>query len=100
VLRRSHPALQTGDYTSLYADPDVYAFARTLTDSTLITAINVADDPRRVEIPLTGAPPTQPVTTLFATDSSPTAESVPGGLVLTLPARSGAVFDSSPARGA
>jgi cyclomaltodextrinase len=99
ALRRSHPALQTGDYTSGYADPDVYAFTRTLTGSTLITAVNVAEDPRRVEIPLTEPLLAQPATPtiLFATDGSPTAELAPGGLLLTLPARSGAVFDASPA---
>ncbi|MGH3801469.1 MAG: alpha-amylase family glycosyl hydrolase [Pseudonocardiaceae bacterium] len=100
ALRRSHPALQTGDYTPLYADPDVYAFARTLDGNMLITAVNVAEHPRRVEIPLIDPLPAQPATPtiLFTTDSSPTTELTPGGLMLTLPARSGVVFDASPAR--
>jgi len=99
ALRQSHPALQTGDYIPLYADPDVYAFARTLDGSTMIAAVNVAEAPRRFEIPLTGSLPAQPTaaTILFATDGAPTAELVPGALLLTLPARSGAVFDASPA---
>lgn len=99
ALRRSHPALQAGDYTALYADPDVYAFARTLTGNTLITAVNVAEDHCRVEIPLTDRLPAQPATPtiLFATDDSATIELTPRGLVLTLPARSGAVVDASPA---
>jgi hypothetical protein len=29
ALRGSPPALQTGNYAPLYADPDVYTFART-----------------------------------------------------------------------
>ncbi len=98
-LRRSHPALQTGDYAPLYADPDVYAFARTLQSSMLIVAANVAEGPRRFEIPLTDRLPVQPATAtvLFATDGSPTIELAPGALMLKLPARSGAVVDASPA---
>ncbi len=99
ALRRTHPALQTGDYAPLYADPDVYAFARILQGSTMIVAVNVAKSRRRVEIPLICALPAQPAaaTILFTTDSSPTAELVAGTLMLTLPARSGAVLDASPA---
>ncbi|MGH3659239.1 MAG: hypothetical protein ACRDUA_21530, partial [Micromonosporaceae bacterium] len=94
------PALQTGDYAPLYADPDVYAFARTLQGSTIITAVNVAEDPRQVEIPLTGRLPAQPTTTaiLFTTGGTPTAEITPGTLMLKLPARTGAIFDTSPTR--
>ncbi len=99
ALRRSHPVLQTGDYTALHADPDVYAFARTLQGSTMIAAVNVAEVPRRFEILLTSALPAQPATAtiLFTTDGSPTAELAPDTLVLTLPARSGAIVDASPA---
>jgi cyclomaltodextrinase / maltogenic alpha-amylase / neopullulanase len=99
ALRRSQPALRVGQYTSLYADPDIYAFARSLDGSTLITAVNVAEVSRRFEIPLGEHLPAQPAaaTTLFATGGSPIAELTPGTLTLTLPARSGAVVDASPA---
>ena len=98
ALRQAHPAFQTGDYIPLYADPDVYAFARTLQGSTMITAVNVAGASRRFTIPLTSALPAQPatVTVLLTTDGSPTAELALGALALTLPTRSGAVFDASP----
>jgi cyclomaltodextrinase / maltogenic alpha-amylase / neopullulanase len=98
ALRQSQPALQAGDYIPLYADPDVYAFARTLQGSTMITAVNVAGASRRFTIPLISALPAQPatVTILLTTDGSPTAELAPGTMTLTLPARSGAVFDASP----
>lgn len=58
---------------------------------------HVAEVPRRIEIPPTD-PLAQPATPtiLFTTDGSPTAEPTPGGLVLTLPARTGGVFDASP----
>jgi glycosidase len=101
ALRRAHPALQNGDYAPLYADPDVYAFARTLEGSTVVTAVNVAEAPRRCKLPLISALPAQPAaaTILFTTDGSPTAELVPGTLMLTLPTRSGAVFDVSASSG-
>ncbi|MFN2478369.1 MAG: hypothetical protein ABR615_04260 [Pseudonocardiaceae bacterium] len=74
------------------------AFISIATGSTLITAVNIAEDPRRVEIPLTDLLPAQAATPtiLFAMDGSPTAKLAPGGLLLTLPGRSGAVFDTSP----
>jgi glycosidase len=64
---------------------------------TLIAAANVAEDSRRFEIPLTDPLSAQPATptTLFATDGSPTIELTPGVLMLTLPARSGAIVDAS-----
>jgi hypothetical protein len=99
ALRRSQPALRTGNYTSLCADPDVYAFARTLHGSTIITAVNAAEAPRRCEIPLGTPLNIQPVTTemLFTTGGSPTIELAAGSLMLALPARSGVVVDTSPA---
>lgn len=98
ALRQSHPALQTGDYIPLYADPDVYAFARTLQGSAMITAVNVAGVSRRFTIPLTSALPAHPATVTIAltTDGSPTVELAPGTLTLALPSRSGAIFDASP----
>jgi glycosidase len=98
TLRQSHLALQTGGYTHLYADPDVYAFARTLEGSRIIVTVNVAEVPRQFEIPLTGLLAAQPATAtiLFATDGSPTAELTLDSLRVTLPARSGAVLDASP----
>jgi cyclomaltodextrinase len=99
TLRGSHPALRTGDYTSLYADPDVYAFARTLGGSTIITAVNVAEAPRRCEIPLANQLTMQPASAemLFAIGGSPIIKLSSRSLLLALPARSGAVFDISPA---
>jgi glycosidase len=100
ALRRSQPALRTGDYHCLYADLDVYAFARTLHGSAILVAVNVAESARRFAIPLISALPVQlaTITVLFTTGGSPTAELARGTLTLLLPARSGAVFDvSSPA---
>ncbi len=76
ALRQSQSALQTGDYTHLFADPDVYAFARILERSTIITAANVAETPRQFDIPLSDLLAAQPPTAaiLFATGGSPTSQ--------------------------
>jgi glycosidase len=94
ALRRSNPALRTGAYTHLHADSGSYAFARDLADHTLLTAVNVADQPRRLRIPLRSTL-LAPTSILLATRGSPTAELVSGTLTLTLPARSGTVIDVS-----
>ncbi|GAC1565157.1 MAG: glycoside hydrolase family 13 protein [Herpetosiphon sp.] len=54
ALRRSHPALETGTYQRVYADTEVYAFARTLDDTTLLVAVNVGDQQHTVRLPLEG----------------------------------------------
>ena len=55
-LRQAHPVLRTGAYRRLYADADVYAFARTAETTTLVVAVNVAEREREVQIPLDGLP--------------------------------------------
>jgi cyclomaltodextrinase / maltogenic alpha-amylase / neopullulanase len=91
ALRRSQPALRTGGYVLLHTDPDCYAFARTLAGSTIITALNVAESPRRFEIPLQEPPASTEI--LFTTGSSPTIESTCDKIVVMLAARSGVVVD-------
>jgi cyclomaltodextrinase len=53
ALRHAHPALRTGAYHRLYANDDVYIFARTHDDETLLIAINSAATPRTVTFPIT-----------------------------------------------
>jgi cyclomaltodextrinase / maltogenic alpha-amylase / neopullulanase len=50
ALRHAHPALRTGAYRRLYADQDVYAFARVDDAETLLVAINVAEQMRHVDV--------------------------------------------------
>jgi hypothetical protein len=85
ALRRS-PRPPDRRLRPLYDDPDIYAFARTLEGSMLIAAVNVAEGPRRFEIPLSGSLPAKPATPtiLFATDGSPTAELALDALLLAL----------------
>src|SRR5262245_42480521 len=52
ALRRAHPALRTGAYRRLYADADIYAFARVGDDEALLVAVNMAEAPRKVTVPI------------------------------------------------
>lgn len=101
ALRHTHVALRTGAYRRLAADDAAYVFARTYEPtgggaSTLIVAVNVADQGRTVTVPLDGlllgdrAPmPLFGEVEIVALDLM--------SLTLRLSARSGGVLDLSPA---
>jgi glycosidase len=91
ALRHAHPALRVGSFERLYADADVYAFGRALDDERLVVAINVAEQPRDVAIPVSGAAAAE---LRFGTA---TAAVDGGSLRLALPARSGVVVALRPA---
>jgi cyclomaltodextrinase / maltogenic alpha-amylase / neopullulanase len=93
ALRRSQPALRTGDYVPLCADEDVYAFRRSLGGTSLVVAINAGDGPRVVELSHQGLAERGPLRTLFATGGEVSAGTTPRGIRLSLPARGGAVVD-------
>jgi cyclomaltodextrinase / maltogenic alpha-amylase / neopullulanase len=91
AMRRAHPALRTGAYRRLYADADVYAFARADDDETLLVAVNVAEEPRSVVIPIdedfeAGAKPS-------AIYGENAVELSDGRIKIDLPARDGIVID-------
>ena len=52
AMRHAHAALRTGSYHQLYADDAVYAFVRVGGDETIIVAVNVASEPRTVDLPV------------------------------------------------
>ena len=90
AMRRAHPSLRTGAYRRLYADADVYVFARTNDDEKLLVAVNVAEAARSATVPAAG---------LFDDEASLTAifgtgvGGVAGGHAqVDLPARSGLVL--------
>jgi cyclomaltodextrinase / maltogenic alpha-amylase / neopullulanase len=95
ALRHVHPALRIGDYHRLLADKDVYVFARTLEGATLIVAVNVAEEPRFVQVPLGELPvgASLPVV-LFGTGNAVDRED-PVSLTLSVAPRSGVVVDVS-----
>jgi cyclomaltodextrinase len=90
-LRREHAALQVGAYTTLLAEGEVLAFARTLGDSMLIVAVNAGATPSLARIPL--PQPRPRLETLFGNTDATIGDNT---LVVLLQARSGTVFDCSP----
>ncbi len=52
ALRHAHPALRRGEYITLYAQGDLYAFARRDENETLIIALNVGPQPVALNITL------------------------------------------------
>lgn len=50
-LRRTYPALRTGTYQPLLTEGMVYAFARSLPDSSAIVVVNAAEEKAQVDIP-------------------------------------------------
>lgn len=99
ALRQAHLALRVGAYQRLLAEPEVYAFARTLDVERLVVAVNVADAPRTVQIPLDGLRLPDPAPTPLVVFGTPDAVAADGTwLSLTLAARSGVVLDVMPGR--
>jgi len=95
ALRHANPALRTGDYRRVHAGADTYAFARTLDGRSLIVALNVAEEPRPVELPLVGlAPADGAPAVLFGQPGSLARD---GDVVrLEIAPRSGVVLDLAP----
>jgi cyclomaltodextrinase / maltogenic alpha-amylase / neopullulanase len=52
ALRREHKPLRRGTYRAIYADPAVYAFARQFNGVSMVVAVNVADVPVAVTLPV------------------------------------------------
>jgi len=94
ALRHAQPALRTGAYRRLLATGDTYAFARDQDDTTLVVALNVGTDAHLLQIPLDGLAAGHATPRLLF-GSTADAQADEGQLLVTLPARSGAVLDVS-----
>ena len=80
-----------GRFHILHAEGDLFAFARSLDDTTLITAVNVATSPVTFNLPVSDFwPDGVPVQSLFGPAVDTAVSS--GVIHLTLPARSGIVL--------
>jgi cyclomaltodextrinase len=95
AIRRAHKPLRRGTYHALYADQDVYVFARRFSGEVLLVAVNAAEETRIVEIPAEGVlPAAGRLNTIYPTTAADwgsftTAE---GAIVgLTLAPRSGVI---------
>jgi cyclomaltodextrinase len=90
AMRTAHPALRTGEYIRVYADDAVYVFARKDADETLLIAVNVATEPRHVDVPVGGL--LTDGTALAAVWGTHGAQVVGRTVTLHLPARDGVVL--------
>jgi neopullulanase len=98
ALRKAHPALRRGDFRRLYAQGQVYAFARQLGEQSLIGVLNVSQMPWTLDVPLNGLLPEGAA--LHAVWGEGTATVANGRLVgLSVPARSGVVLEARRAEG-
>jgi neopullulanase len=91
ALRRAHPALRRGTFTVLLARDGVFAFARQLSNETVVVILNAATATRRVDLDV--RPALIDGTNLdevWTHDSVPVVEGQLRGLVLA--PRSGRVF--------
>jgi glycosidase len=90
AMRHAHPALRTGRFQRLYADEDVFAFARVGDGETIVVAVNAAEEPRSVSIPvnelLSDGAALKP---LYGAGEAAVAA---GQVVVELPARDGVVL--------
>ncbi|WWQ68872.1 pullulanase-type alpha-1,6-glucosidase [Streptomyces sp. Q6] len=85
-LRKDNPALTDGTQKELYAKDSVYAFSRTGGDREYVVAVNNADEPKTVELPVESAR----FRTLYGGSGTRTAT---GGTVeVTVPALSSLVL--------
>ncbi|MGL5876495.1 MAG: alpha-glucosidase C-terminal domain-containing protein, partial [Xenococcaceae cyanobacterium] len=53
ALRKQYASLRTGAYELLYADENVYVFARILGDEEIIIAVNIDNASAQVNFPVT-----------------------------------------------
>jgi glycosidase len=100
ALRKAHRPLRRGTYHALYADDDVYVFARRFSGEVLLVGVNAAEQARTVVVPVEGIlPPEAVLHALYpaARDWGSFADGRPDGHVhdgcvtLTLAARSGVI---------
>lgn len=89
AMRLAHPALRTGTYQRLHSDDATYVFARSDGSETLIVALNVAEEPRSIHVPLAGL---ADGTTLEPVWGDDTVQVAGGSAALHLKARDGVVL--------
>ncbi|MBX7244217.1 MAG: alpha-glucosidase C-terminal domain-containing protein [Candidatus Sumerlaeaceae bacterium] len=90
AIRKAHPALQSGDYTPLLAEQDVFVYLRSDFRERLLVAFNRESKPRRVEvaIPAWVGAKAQVEKLSGGANANRTAK----GLSLTMPPESASIF--------
>jgi len=91
-LRHNHPALRTGRYQRLYAADGVYAFARSNAAETLLIAVNVAEQPRDVQIAVDAFAPGHSLKEVARVYGEGNVTPADTQLMISLPPRAGLVL--------
>ncbi len=90
-MRHAHPCLRTGEYKVLFAEGEVYAFARTLDKEELIVAVNVGTSSATANVDMNDLR-SQPNKLLYATDKVELNHQADSGLSLNIPPRTGCIL--------
>ena len=91
ALRHQHPALRTGKYKTVYASEHLFAFARILSDSEVIVAVNTADEKAEAVSTIAGLE-FEPQTTVYGSGRLNWHKTTEGKkLELVVPAQSGMI---------
>ncbi|MGB3636716.1 MAG: DUF3459 domain-containing protein, partial [Rivularia sp. (in: cyanobacteria)] len=91
ALRHSYPCLRTGDYKVLFAEGEVYVFARTLEKEELIVAVNVGTSSAKADVDISHLR-SQPNKILYASDKVELNHQGDSKLLLNIPPRTGCVI--------
>jgi cyclomaltodextrinase len=89
AMRHAHRALRDGAYRRLHADADTYTFARSNETEMLVVAVNVAESPRTIAVPVSDLADGTELEVVFGAAGGRVAG---GTLRIDLPARDGVVL--------
>jgi glycosidase len=91
ALRHAHPCLRTGEYKVLFAEGNVYVFARVLDKEELIVAVNVGTSPEKADVDITNLQ-SKPNKVLYASDKVELNHQEDSRISLNIPPRTGCII--------
>ena len=91
ALRHAYPCLRTGEYKVLFAEGEVYVFARILDGEELIVAVNVGTTGAKVNVNISDLQ-SKPNKLLYANDKVVLNHQEDSRLLLNIPPRTGCVI--------
>ena len=90
AIRHAYPCLRTGEYKVLFAEGEVYVFARILDEQELIVGINVSTTDAKVNVDISNLK-SQPNKLLYASDKVELKDQ-DSQISLNIPSRSGCII--------
>ena len=91
AIRHAYPCLRTGEYKVLFAEGEVYVFARVLDQQELIIGINVSTTDAKVNVDISHLQ-SQPNKVLYASDKVELKNQENSQISLNIPLRSGCII--------